>query len=195
MLKNVANAKKHIHEILPRVSEVLMKWYQPNGILKRQQGEELKLYIENTYGQFMGNCLRMLFSNSPNKDVVNYFLDGLNGYPHYRLFLYFRFIESFSNVSEEMSYVEYRTLLSTFQESFIPRIFEALFPYFMSISDEMDINELLFLHNSLSVGEEQQAQCQLSFSTKNRFTEVVFELLSQVITFRYNITSREYEEL
>jgi hypothetical protein len=191
LLKNVCHIKEHIEEVLPRVSEIMMRWYQPNGTFRRREGEELKLYVENTFGQFMGNCLRVLFTRPQNKEVVNSFLDSLSGKPHYRLFLYFRFIESFSNVSEDISYVDYRTLLSNFQETFIPRIFEALFPYFMSISDAMDINELSFLHSSLSVND-QQHQCLLEFSVKNRFTEVVFELLGQVIAFRYSISHREY---
>jgi hypothetical protein len=121
------------------VNAVLMRWYQPNGILKRSSGEEMKLYIENTLGQFMGNCLKVLFEKDDKREVVGSFLDNLTDKPHYRLFLYYRFIESVSTMDGDTRYVSYRTLLSNFQDNFIPRIFEALFPYFMYISDSMEI--------------------------------------------------------
>ena len=159
-------------EILPRVNEILMRWYQPNGTLRRQNGEELTTYLENTFGQFMGNCLRMVFQRAGSewREMLNGFLDGLGHKPHYRLFLYFRFIESFFLTSETTTYVEYRVHLAAFQETYIPRIFEALFPYFITISDDMDFDELSFLQGSLSIDTAKTPRCALEFSNKNRFT-------------------------
>lgn len=170
-----------------------MRWYQPNGTLIRRQGA-LKDMVEKTYGEFMGICLKLLFQKPENRDAINDFLDGLGGKPHYRLFLYFHFIDSFSTIDEDINYVEYRTLLASFQDTYIPRIFEALSPYFINISDAMDISELAILHDALSLSaSEQPPECVLEFSQKNRFTELVFMLLENVVTFRYNLSYREYE--
>ncbi len=63
--------------------------------------------------------------------------------------------------------------MSTFQDAFLPRIFEALIPYFLSISEAMDVDELAHLQNTLSLSMEAQA-CVLELSVKSRFTELVF---------------------
>lgn len=81
--------------------------------------------------------------------------------PHYRLFLYYRFIESITSIDESIGYINYRTLLTSFQDNFIPKIFEALVPYFMSISDLMDINELTFLQGTMTVAQRNSTACFL----------------------------------
>lgn len=63
----------------------------------------------------------------------------------------------------------------------------------MNISDSMDINELSFLQNSMSVGEAKLQGCVLEFNG-TKFTEIVFNLLEHVMTFKFNISPREYEE-
>lgn len=150
LLKNVAKLKDHIEGLLSTINAIMKRWYQPNGVLKRAT-DELEGHIENTFGQFMGNCLKLLVHKDENKEFINNFLDTMTGNPNYRLYLYFRFIESVSSIDSEISYVSYRTLLNNFESNFLPRIFEALYPYFMNISDSMDINEISFLQNSLSV--------------------------------------------
>lgn len=39
LLKNIAAIEQHILEIMPRVNDILMRWYQPNGTLRRGQGD------------------------------------------------------------------------------------------------------------------------------------------------------------
>jgi hypothetical protein len=191
LLKSIPVMGEQLLEVMAHVGEILMHWYQPDGTLLRQQrGDRLKLYVENTFGQFMGNGLRALLQRG-GKEVVEGLLAGTGAKPHYRLFLYFRFIESYSNTVEIVNYVDYRMYLSTFQDAFLPRIFEALMPYFLSISEAMDVDELAQLHSALSLSMEERA-CVLELSVKSRFTELVFELLEQVTAFRFNISIREY---
>lgn len=91
----------------------MKRWYQPNGVLKRSK-DELRGHIENTFGQFMGNCLKLLVYKDENKEFINRFLNTMTGNPNYRLYLYFRFIESVTTIDTEISYVTYRTLLNNF---------------------------------------------------------------------------------
>jgi hypothetical protein len=68
----------------------------------------------------------------------------------------------------------------------------------MSISDIMDINELSLLHSTLTVNDfkdSSRPKCALEFLAKNRFTELVFQLLEHVIAFKYNISHKEYDDL
>jgi hypothetical protein len=193
LLKSIPVMEEQLAEVLLRVGDVLMHWYQPDGtLIRRQQGDCLKLYVENTFGQFMGNGLRALLQKG-GKDIVEGLLARTASNPHYRLFLYFRFIESYSNTVEIVNYMEYRTHLAAFQDNFIPRIFEALMPFFLSISEAIDVDELAQLQSSLSLSAEERA-CVLELTVKSRFTELVFELVGQVTAFRFNISIREYEE-
>ena len=59
LLKNVGKLKEHIEQLLTTINGILKRWYRPNGVLKRRK-DELKGHIENTFGQFMGNCLKLL---------------------------------------------------------------------------------------------------------------------------------------
>lgn len=154
LLKSIPVMEEQLAEVLLCVGDVLTHWYQPDGtLIRRQQGDCLKLYVENTLGQFMGNGLRALLQKS-GKDIVEGLLTRIACKPHYRLFLYYRFIESYSNTVEIVNYMEYRTHLAVFQDNFIPRIFEALMPFFMSISEAIDVDELAHLQNSLSLSAE-----------------------------------------
>lgn len=151
LLKSIKVMEEQLAEVLLRVGDVIMHWYQPDGtLIRQQQGDCLKLYVENTFGQFMGNGLRALLQKG-GKDVVEGLLTQAASKPHYRLFLYFRFIESYSNTVEIVNYMEYRTHLTAFQDNFIPRIFEALMPFFLSISEAIDVDELAQLQSSLSL--------------------------------------------
>ena len=192
LLKNVGKLKEHTEGLLTTINAIMRRWYQPNGVLRRS-ADELKSHIENTFGQFMGNCLKALVYKEENKEFLNRFLDTMSGSPNYRLYLYFRFIESVTSVDADISYVSYRTLLNNFEAAFLPRIFEALYPYFMGISDSMDVSELSFLQNSLSVGEARRQGCVLEFNG-TKFTETVFMLLEQVMTFKFNLSPRDYDE-
>lgn len=62
----------------------------------------------------MGNCLKLLVYKDENKEFINRFLNTMTGNPNYRLYLYFRFIESVTTIDTEISYVTYRTLLNNF---------------------------------------------------------------------------------
>lgn len=192
--KNNALVLEHRPVLLHRVNEVLAKWYQLNGTFRREQGDELKPYVENTLGAFLGNSLKLLFRQAETSKQVGPFLDKMESRPHYRLYLYYRFIESVAFIDNEMNYVDYRTMLTNFENSFIPRIFEVLSPFFINISDTIDVNELASLQSSLSFNDPPQKQMALEFSDNNKFTELVFQLLSQVISYHYGISLCESEK-
>ncbi len=105
LLKNIPAMGNQLLEVMSHLNEILMDWYQTDGtLLRRRRRDCLKLYVENTFGQFMGNGLRALLQRG-GKEVVEGLLGRAGVKAHYRLFLYFRFIESYSNTVEMASYV------------------------------------------------------------------------------------------
>lgn len=138
--RNAHALGQHTTSYMLAINQLLMYWYHPRGVLIRSLDYlELKFYVLNTFGQFMGSCMKILFSDPHGKNMVISLLKGMEDKPHYQLFLYYCFIESVSIIDGDTTYVNHRTLLSSFQETLIPRIFQALYPYFMTISDSMEI--------------------------------------------------------
>ncbi len=133
--KNVHEMRQHTSTYMVYINSILCDWYRPNGTMIRHRHGELKFYILNTFGQFMGNCMKALFVEPIMKKYVETLFESMAHKPHYQLFLYYCFIESVSTIDSDTKYVSYRTLLTSFQDTMIPRIFSALHPFFMNISD------------------------------------------------------------
>lgn len=74
LLKNIGALGDHLREITLKINQIIMKWYQTSGIFQRGSGIVLKKYVENTFGQFMGNCLKILYQRDETKKWVDEFL-------------------------------------------------------------------------------------------------------------------------
>jgi hypothetical protein len=74
---------------------------------------------------------------------------------HYRLYLFYYFIDSVSFIDDKTPFIEYRTMSNNFQDSIIPLILECLIPYFMNFEEAMEVNELAVMQDKMYLNEGQ----------------------------------------
>ena len=81
-------------------------------------------------------------------------------------------------------------MIYNFQDNIIPIITEELVPFFHKVEDNIKVNELsTSLQSNVSVSDQGKEIKGLVFSKHQiKFSELVFFLLREIITFNYNIT-------
>ena len=95
-------------------------------------------------------------------------------------------------IDNEIEYVRYKVMVNSFQEKIIPIILKDLYPYFISVTDKIKINELsamlpTFRENTLSQKFDL-------FSPEDKMvSQLVFNLLKEIVSFKYNITFSQYD--
>lgn len=99
----------------------------------------------------------------------------------YRLYLWKLLIQTVSVVDNDLSFLVYRSMIYSFQENVIPLIMDSLLPYFQSVKEEIEVNDLAYMQSHLTVSENNGIENHCDVSLFNRgevkFTELVFEVL------------------
>ena len=93
---------EYIYKVLPRIKDhhqtvfqvlasTVELWYTNNATFLRPDKKPLEIYIENSVGRTIGQCLKFLYSNSDLRDWAR---DAIMSYknPNFRLFLWRNFI-------------------------------------------------------------------------------------------------------
>ncbi len=127
-------------EIFNQLRTHAASWSQKNGQLKRSyNSQNLKSYVTNTLGMVLGRCMKHIFLDQRwKKQLIEYFKSENNSL--FKLFLYKHFIEVVSTIDTQIEYVQYRTLIYSFQEKMIPIFLHQLYPYFISVTDVIKVN-------------------------------------------------------
>ena len=80
-------------------------------------------YVVNTLGMVLGKCMKQIYMNDKSKqNLIEYFKEESNSL--FKLFLYKNFIEVISIVDNDMEFVPYRNLVTSFQDKMIPMILQ-----------------------------------------------------------------------
>jgi hypothetical protein len=74
----------------------------------------------------------------------------------------------------------------------IPIILQELYPYFISVTDKMKINELSSMLPTLSE-KSVKHKFDLFRPEDKVVSQLVFNLLKETVSFKYNITSSQYD--
>ena len=157
--------------------------------MMRSDNQPLEKYIENSLNRTLGHLIKILYIKSDTqKQIVSMIQSHQN--PRYRLFLWKGFIEAVSPLDSSMTFLSYRTMIYNFQDNIIPIITEELVPFFHKVEDNIKVNELsTSLQSNVSVSDQGKEIKGLVFSKHQiKFSELVFFLLREIITFNYNIT-------
>lgn len=89
----------------------------------------------------LGKCMKYIFVDEKlRKNLIEYLKQEPNSL--FKLFLYKNFIDAVSTIDDKLEFIEYRTLINSVQEKMIPIFIRELYPYFISVTDHMQINEL-----------------------------------------------------
>ena len=59
--------------------------------------------------------------------------------PRLRLYLWINFIEEVSEIDRALTFLDYRSLVYTFQELIIPVMMDHLLPFFQSVKEQIEI--------------------------------------------------------
>jgi hypothetical protein len=83
-------------------------------------------------------------------------------------------------------------MVNSFQEKIIPIMLKDLYPYFISVTDKIKINELSAMLPTLR--ENTLSQKFDLFSPEDKMvSQLVFNLLKEIVSFKYNITFSQYD--
>lgn len=190
------SGRKQYFQVINRCAESWFNFHN-NAILSRNGGQNLQLYVQNSVGRTLGQCLKHIYLMKDDGSWVSNFIKQRPN-QKYRLYLWSLFIETVSVVDNELTFLVYRSMVYNFQQIVIPEIMDTLLPYFNSVREEIEINDLSSLQAHLSVSDST-ASCpnaqkiQLFNPAEVKFTELVFNVLKEIICFNYNITYSEYE--
>lgn len=182
--------------VMEQVAAQLARWMRPDGNFTRSNGEVLEKAVEALLGDYVGGCLKRFFARKGSEQAVGEWLGRGNLHAHFRLYLFYHFIENVSTPDTKMPFVDYRSLCYSFQDSILPPIFDSLIPYFLNFEQAIQLSELTALQESLQLGElgaSSGAVDAAVWQEFNKFALVVFRLLEEVVTFRYNISFKEFE--
>lgn len=140
----------------------------------------LQLYIENSVGRTIGQCLKYIYLQKEMGDWLTMFIKERANL-RYRLYLWKLLIQTVSVVDNDLSFLVYRSMIYSFQENVIPLIMDSLLPYFQSVKEEIEVNDLAYMQSHLTVSENNGIENHCDVSLFNRgevkFTELVFEVL------------------
>lgn len=139
----------------------------------------------------LGKCMKYIFVDEKlRKDLIEYFKQEPNSL--FKLFLYKNFIDVVSTIDDKLEFIEYRTLINSVQEKMIPIFIRELYPYFISVTDHMQINELGNMLPSLN-DIPNSTHFELFRPQDKNVCSLVFSLLRDIVTFKYNITISEFD--
>ena len=94
-----------------------------------------------------------------------------------------------------MGFISYKILLQSFQQLVIPEMFGALLPYFLIFAQDVELSGLITLQSQLSLDPTQNTQQENVPYKFTIFSANLFKLLEEIVSFKYNITHNEYDEL
>lgn len=57
--------------------------------------------------------------------------------PRYKLYIWINFMEEVSTIDRDISFLEYRSMIYSFQELIIPNVMDDLLPFFQSVKEEI----------------------------------------------------------
>jgi hypothetical protein len=181
--------------VMEQISAKLRDWMRIDGNFMRRNSEVLDKAVEGLLGNYVGGCLKRFFANKHHEHLVGEFLRG-NLNAHFRLYLFYHFIENVSTPDTKMPFVDYRSLSYNFQDTILPLIFDSLIPYFLNFEQAIEVSELSALQERLHLHDLAVSSGAVDASLWqqfNKFTLVLFKLLEEVVTFRYNISYKEFE--
>lgn len=101
-------------------------------MLMRNGTQKLQLYVQNSVGRTLGQCLKNIYLVKEDSVWVTNFIKERQNH-RYRLYLWSLFIETVSVVDNDLTFLVYRSMVYNFQEFVIPEIMDSLLPYFNSV--------------------------------------------------------------